>query len=81
MTTSRTSPRMSARFAVMGRQPRTFDAPRQPDGHRSPVSTYFGRHVLDLIKLREKLPRETYQSLVSTLRNGTPLTREVVCVK
>ncbi len=73
MTASRTS----ARFAILGRHPRTFEAPRLPDGHRSPVSTYFGRHVLDLIKLREKLPREVFQSLVSTLRNGTPLTREV----
>ena len=72
-----TSPRNAARLAVMSRQPRTFEAPRMPDGHRSPVSTYYGRHVLDLIKLREKLPRETYQSLLSTLRNGTPLTREV----
>jgi glutamine synthetase len=71
------SPRSEARRAAMSRQPRTFDAPRLPDGHRAPVSTYFGRHVLDLIKLREKLPRETYQSLVSTLRHGTPLTREV----
>jgi glutamine synthetase len=71
------TPRNAARRAAMSRQPRTFDAPRLPDGHRSPVSTYFGRHVLDLLKLREKLPRETYQSLVSTLRNGTPLTREV----
>ncbi len=71
------SPRNEARRAAMSRQPRTFDAPRLPDGHRSPVSTYFGRHVLDLLKLREKLPRETYHSLVSTLRNGTPLTREV----
>jgi glutamine synthetase len=71
------TPRFEARRAAMSRQPRTFDAPRLPDGHRSPVSTYFGRHVLDLLKLREKLPRETYQSLVSTLRNGTPLTREV----
>ena len=71
------TPRNAARAAAMSRQPRTFDAPRQPDGHRSPVSTYFGSHVLDLIKLREKLPREAYQSLVSTLRNGTPLTREV----
>ncbi len=71
------TPRDSARLLVMGRQPRTFDAPRLPDGHRSPVSTYYGRHVLDLIKLREKLPRETYQSLVSTLRHGTPLTRDV----
>jgi len=71
------SPRNAARSAAMSRQPRTFDAPRMPDGHRAAVSTYFGRHVLDLIKLREKLPREAYQSLVSTLRNGTPLTREV----
>jgi glutamine synthetase len=61
----------------MSRQPRTFDAPRLPDGHRSPVSTYYGRHVLDLLKLREKLPREAFQSLVSTLRSGTTLTREV----
>ena len=72
-----TSPRNAVRLAVMSRQPRTFDAPRLPDGHRSPVSTYFGRHVLDLIKLREKLPRETWVSFISTLRNGTPLTREV----
>ncbi len=71
------SPRNEARRAAMSRQPRTFDAPRLPDGHRSPVSTYYGRHVLDLLKLREKLPRETYQSLLSTLRSGTPLTREV----
>ncbi len=69
--------RHEARRAAMSRQPRSFDAPRLPDGHRSPVSTYFGRHVLDLLKLREKLPREAFQSLVSTLRSGTPLTREV----
>ena len=70
-------PRNESRRSATSRQPRTFDAPRMPDGHRAPVSTYFGRHVLDLIKLREKLPREVYQSLVSTLRHGTPLTREV----
>ncbi|MFN8588047.1 MAG: glutamine synthetase III [Candidatus Eisenbacteria bacterium] len=71
------SSRHAARLAVSSRQPRNFDAPRLADGHRAAVSTYFGRHVLDLIKLREKLPRETWQSLVSTLRHGTPLTREV----
>ncbi len=58
------------------RQPRSFDPPRQPDGHRSPVSAYFGRHVLDLIKLKERLPREAYSALLSTLRNGTPLGRD-----
>ncbi len=72
-----TSPRNLARLDVSARQPRTFDAPRLPDGHRAPVSSYFGRHVLDLIKLRERLPREVYNALVSTLRHGTVLTREV----
>ena len=72
-----TMPRNAARIEVSSRQPRTFDAPRMPDGHRAPVSTYFGRHVLDLIKLREKLPREIYNALISTLKHNTPLTREV----
>ena len=70
------SARRAAHLAVNQRQPRRFDPPRQPDGHRSPVSAYFGRHVLDLLKLKERLPREVYQSLLGTLRNGTPLTRE-----
>jgi len=72
-----TTPRDAARRAVHQRQPRTFDVPRQPDGHRSPVSGYFGRHVLDLIKLKERLPRETYGAFISTLRHGSPLKREV----
>src|SRR5438034_9381484 len=71
------SPRNAARLDVSARRPRTFDAPRMPDGHRAPVSSFFGRHVLDLIKLREKLPREVYNALLSTLRHGAPLTREV----
>src|SRR5215467_11353742 len=69
--------RNAARLEISTRQPRTFDAPRLPDGHRAPVSSYFGRHVLDLIKLREKLPREIYNALLSTLKHNTPLTREV----
>src|SRR5512144_73651 len=73
MTTSR----HAARRAVHTRQPRNFDPPRLPDGHRAPVSSYFGRHVLDLIKLKERLPREAYAALLSTLGHGTPLTREV----
>ncbi|MBI5711126.1 MAG: glutamine synthetase III [Candidatus Eisenbacteria bacterium] len=69
--------RRAARLAVHQRQPCTFDSPRLPDGHRSPVSAYFGRHVLDLIKLKERLPREAYQALLATLRGGAPLSREV----
>ena len=69
-------PARVSRLAAYQRQPRTFDPPRQPDGHRSPVSAYFGRHVLDLLKLKERLPRDAYQALLATLRNGTPLGRE-----
>jgi len=68
--------RHTSHIAALTRQPRAFDAPRQPDGHRLPVSSYFARHTLDLIKLKERLPRETYQALLATLRNGTPLPRE-----
>ena len=66
----------ASRRTAFLRQPRSFDPPRQPDGHRSPVSAYFGRHVLDLIKLKERLPREAYQSLVATLKSGSPLAKE-----
>ena len=66
----------ASRLAVHRRQPRAFDAPRTPDGHRQPVSAYYGRHVLDLIKLKERLPRETYQALLATLRHAAPLTKE-----
>jgi glutamine synthetase len=68
--------RLAALHAAHQRHPRTFNPPRLPDGHRAPVSAYFGRHVLDLIKLRERLPREAYQGLLATVRDGTPLARE-----
>jgi len=71
-----TTSRSAARFAVHQRPPRSFDPPRLPDGHRAPVSSYFGRHVLDLIKLKERLPREAYRSLLETLGSGKPLAKE-----
>ncbi len=71
------TPRDEARLAVVSRQPRSFDVPRLADGHRAPVSSFFGRHVLDLIKLRERMPRETFNALISTLRHGSPLTKDI----
>ncbi|NOT34650.1 MAG: glutamine synthetase type III [Candidatus Eisenbacteria bacterium] len=68
--------RHSARLSPNRREPRAFSAPRQPDGNRAPVSSYFASHVLDLIKLKERLPREAYQALLVTLKNGGPLARE-----
>jgi glutamine synthetase len=71
------TPRDEARLLVNSRKPRAFTPPRLPDGRRSPVSAYFGEHALDLIKLKEKLPREIYSGLAGTLKNGSPLTKEV----
>jgi glutamine synthetase len=71
-----TSSRYALALAPYQRQPRSFDPPRTPDGHRAAVSTYFARHVLDLIKLKERLPREAFQALTGSLRNGSPLGRE-----
>ena len=68
--------RRAARLAIHQRTPRTFEPPRTPDGHRTPVSSYFARHVLDIIKLKERLPREAYQALLATLRTGAPLPPE-----
>jgi glutamine synthetase len=47
-----------------------------PDGHRAPVSAYFAHHVLDLIKLKERLPQEAFQALQHTLATGAPLGRD-----
>jgi glutamine synthetase len=44
--------------------------------HR-PVSEYFGELTFGLGQMREKLPRETYQSLLRTLEQGKKLTRDI----
>src|SRR5262245_42136539 len=72
-----TTPRNAARLAAQERQPRTFETPHQPNGFRSPVSQYFGRYVLDISKLKERLPKEDFESLLNTLRHGKGLKREV----
>jgi glutamine synthetase len=68
--------RRLTRPAVHARQPRQFETPRTPDGQRAPLTSYYGRHVLDLGKLEERLPRETYRALLATLHQGAPLSKE-----
>lgn len=43
---------------------------------RTPISEYFGDLTCGLGQMREKLPREAYQSLVRTLEQGKKLTKE-----
>lgn len=41
------------------------------------VTEIFGSKVFNLPKMKERLPEETYTSLVDTINNGTPLAPEV----
>ena len=37
------------------------------------VTEYFGQNVFNLSVMRERLPKETFKSLESTIKDGTPL--------
>jgi glutamine synthetase len=41
-----------------------------------PISQYFGSSTFDLAKMREKLPKESYQNLIKTLEHGKKLNRD-----
>jgi glutamine synthetase len=41
-----------------------------------PISQYFGSLTFDLAKMREKLPKESYQNLIKTLEQGKKLNRD-----
>jgi glutamine synthetase type III len=62
--------------------PRTIAAraasklPASPTATARPSARISAATRLDLIKLRERLPREAYQALLGTLKQGTPLPRE-----
>ncbi len=71
----------SARFHairdLMTRSPREFDPPRDEQGRRLRVSEFFGVNTFDLPKMKEKLPKEVYLKLTSTIEAGKPLDRDI----
>ena len=62
---------------LVTRQPRRFDPPRNEQGKQLRVSEYFGMNTFDLPKMKEKLPKELYIKLTSTIEAGKPLDREI----
>jgi len=70
-----------ARFRVIGelnsRAPRKFDPPRDEQGKRLRVSEFYGINTFDIQKMREKLPKDIYLKLISTIETGKKLDREV----
>ncbi|MCC6277585.1 MAG: glutamine synthetase III [Oligoflexia bacterium] len=45
-------------------------------GKTTPISEYFGSNTFGLAQMREKLPRDAYQSLLNTLEKGKKLPKE-----
>lgn len=48
----------------------------RPGGDLAPISDYFGSMTFGLAQMREKLPKDAYQSLLKTLEQGRKLPKE-----
>lgn len=65
---------------VQNRVPRKFDPPRDESGKRLKISEFYGQNTFDLTKLKEKLPKDVYKKLLSTIQTGSRLEVEVANV-
>ena len=73
-------PRLSAIRDVMGRSPRRVDIPADENGRPLAVSEYYGANTFDLDKMKEKLPKDVYGKIVSTIKMGKKLDIEIANV-
>jgi glutamine synthetase len=65
--------RFEAIREVHSHTPRKFDPPRDEQGKRLRVSDFFGTNTFDIHKMKEKLPKDVYTKLVSTIEMGKTL--------
>jgi glutamine synthetase len=70
-----------ARFEVIRdvntRTPRKFDPPRDEQGKRLRVSEFYGINTFDIHKMKEKLPKEVFTKLHSTIETGKKLDSDI----
>jgi len=76
-TTTGASARFHAISEVNHRTPRKFDPPRDESGRRLRISDFYGQNTLDLFKMKEKLSKDIYNKLVSTIESGKKLDVDV----
>jgi glutamine synthetase len=69
--------RIGAIREVNARNPRKFDPPRDEQGRRLKISEFFGVNTFDLTKMKDKLPKEVYTKLVSTIAFGRKLDADI----
>lgn len=69
--------RFSAIRNVNKRTPRKFDPAKDERGNRLRISEYFGVNTFDLRRMRESLPSDVFNKLVSTIHTGRKLDLDV----
>lgn len=62
---------------VQNRVPRKFDPPRDESGKRLKISEFYGQNTFDTQRLKEKLPKDVFKKLISTIQTGSKLELEV----
>lgn len=71
------SMRYQAIVEITNRTPKRYDPSRDESGKKLKISEYFGQNVFDLQKMREKLPKDAFQKLLSSIETGNKLDAEV----
>jgi glutamine synthetase len=69
--------RFDAIATVSTRAPRRFEPPTNEQGKPLRVSEFYGTNTFDLNKMKEKLPKEVYTKLVSTIESGKKLEGDI----
>jgi glutamine synthetase len=69
--------RFQAVREIHARTIRKFDPPRDDQGKRLRISEFFGVNTFDIHKMKEKLPKDAYTKLHSTIQTGTKLEADV----
>ncbi len=62
---------------VTSRTPRKIELPADENGRPLKISEYFGTNTFDIHQMREKLPKEVYSKLFSTIQTGKKLDQEI----
>ena len=78
---SQSSRSAEARFhairEVLNRSPKRFDPPRDESGRRLKISEFYAQNTFDLLKMKEKLPKDAYQKLLLSIQAGHTLDESV----
>jgi glutamine synthetase len=69
--------RFDAIREINSRTPRKFDPPRDDHGRRLRISEFYGMNTFDIQKMRDKLPKDVYTRLLSTIETGKKLDADI----